>query len=330
VQPFTYSRAGARLDAVSAAGPETMFLAGGTELVQLLKAGLATPRQLIDIGHLDEGRGIDLLSDKRVHIPALATMAATARNPLVCDRWPMVADALLLSASQQIRNVATIGGNLLQRTRCSYFRDVTMPCNKHAPGTGCPAREGEHRHHAIFGTSEHCIASHPSDLAVALMALDAVVEVEGASGRKRIPISDLYLQPGNQPERDHSLAAGDLIVAVDLPAGYIPRHRQRYLKIRDRQSFEFAIVSLACALDLAEDGTIRGARMAAGGVGTIPWRFPAVEALLINRRGSPALFAEAGELAVDGAQPLSGNRFKVQLLRNLLVRMLEDLAGATA
>jgi xanthine dehydrogenase YagS FAD-binding subunit len=328
VQPFTYSRAAERHAAIIAADQQTMFLAGGTELVQLLKAGLARPRHVIDIGHFAERDAIEILSDGRVRISAFARMAEVARSPLVCETWPMVSDALLLSASQQIRNMATIGGNLLQRTRCPYFRDLTMPCNKHAPGTGCPAREGEHRNHAIFGTSDHCIASHASDLAVALTAVEAVLDVEGPSGRRQLPISDLYQLPGDHPEREVSLSAGELIVAVTLPAGSIPRRHQRYVKVRDRQSFEFAVVSLACALDLAEDGSIRVARIAAGGVGTVPWRLRAVEALLSNRTARAELFIEAGDLAVSGAQPGPRNRFKVPLLRNLVGRMLGDLAGA--
>jgi xanthine dehydrogenase YagS FAD-binding subunit len=327
VQPFTYSRVSARRGAVEAAGTETMFLAGGTDLVQLLKARLATPRQLIDIGHLAEDNRIEILFDGRVRIPAFAKMADVAVSPIVCDAWPIVSEALLLSASRQVRNVATIGGNLLQRTRCPYFRDATMPCNKHDPGSGCPAREGEHRNHAIFGTSDHCIAAHPSDLAVALMAIDAVVHVEGPAGTRQFPISDLYLLPDANPQREVSLSAGDLIVAVDLPAGFLPRAHQRYVKVRDRRSFEFAIVSLACALDVADDGCIRAARIAAGGVGTIPWRFPAVEALLSCRRGSAALFAEAAELALKDARPGPRNRFKLPLLENLVARLLGALAG---
>jgi xanthine dehydrogenase YagS FAD-binding subunit len=254
-------------------------------------------------------------------------MADVARHPAIRDAWPIVSEALLLSASPQVRHVATVGGNLLQRTRCPYFRDVGMPCNKRVPGSGCPARSGEHRNHAIFGTSDHCMATHASDLAVALTALDVLVHVEGPLGRRSFPLSDLYLLPGDQPEREVSLSAGDLIVAIELPAGAsrVPGIRQRYVKVRDRQSFEFAVASVACVLDVDDAGVVRRARVAAGGVGTIPWRLWEVEAVLKERRPTARLLASAGDAAVEGARPAPHNGFKIPLLRNLVARVLGDL-----
>jgi xanthine dehydrogenase YagS FAD-binding subunit len=326
IHNFSYARAVNADAAIEASGPDSTYLAGGTDLVQLLKAGVAAPRHIVDINHLPDGDRIQRLGDGRLTIGALARMADVARHPDVHHTWPVVSEALLLSASPQVRNVATIGGNLLQRTRCPYFRDIAMPCNKRAPGSGCPARSGEHRNHAIFGTSEQCMATHASDLAVALTALDTLVHVVGPAGKRSLPLSDLYLLPGDRPEQEVSLSAGDLIVAIELPAA-ASSMRQSYFKVRDRQSFEFAVVSVACVLDTHDDGTIRRARLAAGGVGTTPWRLSGVEALLKERRPTARLLASAGDAAVEGAKPGTQNRFKIALLRNVVARVLGDLTS---
>jgi xanthine dehydrogenase YagS FAD-binding subunit len=226
----------------------------------------------------------------------------------------------LASASAQVRNMASIGGNLLQRTRCTYFRDPAMPCNKRAPGTGCSALEGDNRLHAIFGGSEHCVATHPSDLAVALVALDAVVLVQGPAGGRRIPIRDFHRLPGDAPERDTVLEPGELILAVEVPASAAARS-SHYLKLRDRASFEFALVSVAAGLDV-DDGAIHEARLAAGGVGTKPWRLRTVEEALLGRPATPETYQAAAERAVEGARPLAMNAFKIELLRRAVRRAL--------
>jgi xanthine dehydrogenase YagS FAD-binding subunit len=327
VRLFQYVRAADRAGAIGSFGPGAMYLAGGTDLLQLLKGNVASPDRLIDLSHLPDFDRIERLPDGRLMIGALARMADVARSPLVRDAWPLVSQALLLSASAQVRNAATVAGNLLQRTRCPYFRDATMPCNKRAPGTGCPARAGEHRNHAIFGTSEYCMAANASDLAVALTALDAVLHVHGAAGVRKVPIADLYQLPGDRPDREVSLADGDFIAAIELPPQTVPASCQRYTKVRDRQSFEFAVVSVACALAMNSDGVVRAAHLAAGGVGTRPWRLSAVEALIEGQRPDVALFDKAGEVATEGAQPGPQNRFKVGLLETLVTRVLVEVSG---
>jgi xanthine dehydrogenase YagS FAD-binding subunit len=322
MQPFDYARAGSAAAAIHSAGdPHAAFIAGGTDLMQLMKEGAAAPRHLIDINGLPcteiavDGRGLRL--------GALARMSDVADHPEVRERFPAIAQALLASASPQVRNMASIGGNLLQRTRCTYFRDRAMPCNKRAPGTGCSALEGDNRLHAIFGGSEHCVATHPSDLAVALVALDAVVQVEGAGGGRNIPMQEFHRTPGDAPERDTVLEPGELIVAVEVPASAAAA-RSRYLKIRDRASFEFALVSVAAGLEVA-DGTVRDVRLAAGGVGTRPWRLTGAEAALRGRPADADSYRAAAELAVDGAQPLAMNAFKVELLRRAVRRALGEV-----
>jgi xanthine dehydrogenase YagS FAD-binding subunit len=307
-----------------------MFLAGGTDVVQLLKCGIAAPKQIVDISHLPGLNEIKTLSEGRIHIGALARLADVAQNPIICSTWPLISQALLMSAAPQVRNVATVGGNLLQRTRCAYFRDVSMPCNKRALGTGCPAINGEHRNHALFGTSDFCIASHPSDLSVVLTALDATVHVRGLTGNRQIPISELYFLPGNRPDREIALSPGELITAVEIPLS-APRAALRgcYLKVRDRMSFEFAVVSLACVLEFEEGSAIRTAQLAAGGVGTKPWRLSGVETLLKGERTEVAGFKKAAEAAIEGARPLPKNSFKLDLLKAIIVRALVHLSGVS-
>ncbi|MPZ40477.1 MAG: xanthine dehydrogenase family protein subunit M [Rhizobiales bacterium] len=325
MQQVAYHRAaseGAAL-ALAAAHPGAAFIAGGTDLLQLFKQGPAAPAQLIDISRLPLDR-IEPRSDASadaIRIGALARLADVARHPEVRRGWPALAQAIEASASPQVRNLATVGGNLLQRTRCGYFRSPDLPCNKRQPGSGCAARTGENRLHAIFGTSPHCAATHASDLAVALLALDASVHVRRHDAAHTLPIAELFRLPGDTPQSDNALGPGELIVAVEVPVGTESR-RSCYLKVRDRASFEFTVVSVAVALQIEGD-VIRSARLAAGGVGTVPWRLAASEAALAGARAEPAAFAAAAAHAADGAQPLSQNGFKIELLRRAVRRALE-------
>lgn len=311
MKPFELT-APATLEAAVAA-PGT-FLAGGTTLVDLMKLNVLTPQQVQDINGLPL-RGIDTTDGLR--IGALERMSDIAAHPGV---YPAISRALLQSASQQLRNMASIGGNLLQRTRCGYFRDVNMPCNKRNPGSGCPAVNGANRMHAILGASDSCVATHASDVAVALIALDAELVLRDAAGTRTVRLADFYRLPGETPDVEHDLRPGELITEVIVPRLDWAR-RSTYVKVRDRQSYEFALCSVAVALDI-DDGRVVDARVAAGGVATVPWRLPAVEDAL---RGAPvgvAAFEAAAEVAAEGAKPLSGNGFKVSLLRRTVVRAL--------
>ncbi len=324
MNPFRYERAADAQAAVAAlaAAPNGAFLGGGTNLVDHMRLGVRQPDVLIDITHLPFDR-IEPLPDGGLRIGALVRNSDLAADRTIRQRYPVLAEALLDGASGQLRNLATTGGNLLQRTRCVYFQDVSKPCNKRVPGSGCSAREGYHRELAILGASQACIATHPSDMAVALAALDAVVRVHGVSGERVIPLVDFYRLPGDAPERDTVLEHGELITAVDLPPLAFAAHA-RYRKVRDRASYAFALVSVAAALDVA-DGTVRDVRLALGGVAHKPWRAWQAEAAL---RGAPATeesFVRAAEAELAAAQPLPGNAFKVPLARNTLVRTLLDL-----
>ncbi|MFE3189483.1 FAD binding domain-containing protein [Nocardia sp. NPDC059240] len=300
------------------------FIAGGTTLVDLMRHHVEQPDALIDITGLPL-REIALTGDGSLRIGALATMADTAAHPEVRDRFPVVAQALELSASAQLRHMATIGGNILQRTRCTYFRDVSASCNKRAPGSGCPAVGGINRGHAILGTSEHCIAPHASDVCVAFAALEAIVVLRGPNGERAVRFSDFLLQPGETPEREHDLRPGELVTAVEIP-GYPPNLRSGYLKVRDRQSYEFALTSAAVALHIP-DGVIRTAKVAVGGVGTVPWRLPGVEQALLGRRPEAAVWADAASGAADGAKLLPQNGFKADLLVRTVERQLRIVGG---
>jgi xanthine dehydrogenase YagS FAD-binding subunit len=322
--PFRYERPVDPRAAVAllAQAPDGAFLAGGTNLVDHLKLGVRRPDLLVDINTLPY-EGIELLPDGGVRIGALVRNSDLAADRAIRARYPMLAQALLAGASGQLRNLATTGGNLLQRTRCVYFQDVSKPCNKREPGTGCPAREGYHRELAILGASPACIATHPSDMAVALVALDARVHTLAPGGERTIPLVDLHRLPGDEPERDTVLAQGELITAVDLPPLTVAVH-SRYRKVRDRASYAFALVSVAAALEVA-DGVVRDVRIALGGVAPKPWRAWRAEAAL---RGAPATaeaFRRAAEAELADAQPLPGNAFKVPLARNVIVRTLLDL-----
>jgi xanthine dehydrogenase YagS FAD-binding subunit len=321
VRPLTYTRAAAVEDAVSmvAADPAGAFLAGGTNEVDLIRAGIQPHEHLVDINELPLA-GVEDLADGGLHIGALARMSEVARTPAVVERFPAISQALRLSASEQLRNMASMGGNLRQRTRCAYLRDGISPCNKREPGTGCSALEGLNRGHAILGTSEHCIATHPSDVAVALVAFDAVVRTVGPDGERAIALDDFFLLPGDTPHLEHSLAHGELIVGIDVPAAPVAR-RSIYLKFRDRQSYEFALVSVAAAVE-ARDGVITEARLALGGVGTKPWRARRAEAELVGAPAEEATFWAAAEAELDGAVVREHNAFKVPLGQRAAVRGL--------
>jgi xanthine dehydrogenase YagS FAD-binding subunit len=322
--PFRYERASDAAAAVATltAAPDGAFLGGGTNLVDLMKLGVARPELLVDVARLPYDR-IELLADGGVRIGAAVRNSELAADRTIRTRYPVLAQALLSGASAQLRNLATTGGNLLQRTRCVYFQDVSKPCNKRVPGTGCPALEGYHRNLAILGASEHCIATHPSDMAVALAALDARVRILGASGERTIPLVGFHRLPGDTPNRDTVLEHGELITAVELPPLAFAS-RSRYRKVRDRASYAFALVSVAAALDV-EDGLVRDVRLALGGVAHVPWRASAAEAVL---RGAPATmetFHRAADAELAQARPLLENAFKIPLARNVIVRTLLDL-----
>ncbi|GGJ01923.1 carbon-monoxide dehydrogenase medium subunit [Saccharopolyspora subtropica] len=293
------------------------FLAGGTTLVDLMKLDVLTPQHVVDINELPL-RGIDTSDGLR--IGALERMSDVAAHPGV---YPAVTRALLQSASQQLRNMASIGGNLLQRTRCTYFRHVAMPCNKRQPGSGCPAITGANRMHAVLGTSDACVATHASDLAVALVALDAELRLVSATGSRTVRLADFYRLPGDTPEVENDLRPGELIAEVLVPRLDWASH-STYVKVRDRQSYEFALCSAAVALDV-RDSHIVDARVAVGGVATVPWRLSAVEEALRGAPATPASFETAAAAAADGARPLSANGFKVSLLKRTVIRALIEL-----
>ncbi|MER0042997.1 xanthine dehydrogenase family protein subunit M [Pseudomonas sp. MGal98] len=322
--PFAYSKPAAIDEAVRLAGPDSLFIAGGTNLVDLMKENLVRPKRLIDINALPL-RDVTATADGGLRIGALVGNAELAWHPEIERRYPLLAQALLSGASPQVRNMASSGGNLLQRTRCHYFYDAQVPCNKREPGSGCPAREGLNRNHALFGASEHCVAVHPSDFCVALAALDAQVLITGPQGERRVPMSDFHRLPGDTPQRDTVLEAGELILAIELPAAGFAGHHA-YLKLRDRASFAFALVSVAAALELDEGGQIRQARIALGGVAHKPWRRADVEASLVGQAATPEHFATAAELLLKDAQPLAHNAFKVELARRAVVRALSTAA----
>ena len=297
-------------------------MAGGTDLLQLWKAGVQAPEHLVDITGLPIG-GVTAAAG-RLALGALARLGQVAAHPAVAKGHPLIAQAILASASGQVRNMATVAGALLQRTRCVYFRSEPLPCNKRAPGSGCGALAGENRQHALFGGSDACVATHPSDLAVALAALDAQVDIVGPSGARRLALADLYRLPAASPERDTTLSPGELITAVEVADADRFAARSAYLKIRDRASFEFAVVSVAAALRL-EGGVVVEARLAVGGVAPMPWRLSRSEAALIGRRPGAEAWAAAADIAVEGARPLAHNGFKIELLRRAIVRVLETV-----
>ena len=325
--PFEYIRARdvAAAVALVSADPGTQYLAGGTTQIDLmLKDGVIAPERLVDITHLPL-TGVARRGDT-LWVGTLTTMEALAADPAVAGQLPLVRAALLAGASPQLRNMATIGGNLLQRTRCRYFRDAEVTaCNKRAPGSGCAALRGPARMHAILGASEHCIAVHPSDLCVPLVALDAVVDIEGAGGSRSVPLTEFYVRPGDRPDIENVLEHGELITQVRIPL-LPPGTRSGYLKVRDRASYEFALTSAAAALLIA-DGTIVQARVALGGVGTVPWRAREAEEILCGAPAAHRTFRAAAEAAIRDPFTVAGTAFKVELARRTIIRILHTVSG---
>jgi xanthine dehydrogenase YagS FAD-binding subunit len=323
--PFSLEKVWTEQDAIRAAAAGARYIAGGTTLIDLMREEVERPERLVDINALPLAgirvEGADLV------IGALARMSDVAAHPDTRRLQPLIAESLIEGASPQLRNMASIGGNLLQRVRCPYFRMLDAPCNKRDPGSGCSAIDGLNAGHAILGTSDHCVATHPSDVAVALVALDATMRVRGPQGERSFPVEELFRLPGDTPHLEHTLRPGELIVEVRVPGGPHAR-RARYLKVRDRASYEFALVSAAVALDV-EGGVIRGARIAAGGVGTRPWRMRASEEALIGKAPGRDAFEAAARLAAEGTHPLSHNGYKIELLPRTIVRALE-MAGEIA
>ena len=323
MNPFHYSKPLSVQEAVQLAGPASRFIAGGTNLLDLMKENLTRPEHLIDI----TGLALNDVSETArggVMIGALVSNADLAWHPLIEQRYPLLSQAILAGASPQLRNMASTGGNLLQRTRCYYFYDAAVPCNKREPGSGCPARTGLNRIHAILGASRQCVATHPSDMCVALAALNAVVHVQGRSGARTIEFADFHRLPGDTPERDNQLADDELVTAVELPAAGFAEY-SHYLKIRDRASYAFALVSVAAALDLTGP-VIREARLALGGVAHKPWRDEAVEAWLVGKAVSHETFGAAADALLRNAEPLEHNAFKVALARRAIIRALNTAA----
>ena len=329
MNPFTYSRAVDPNEAVTgiAAKPQGKFLGGGTNLIDLMKMGVETPDALIDINRLPLAQIEELPGNKGVRVGAMVRNSDLAEHALIKSRYPVLSEALLSGASPQLRNMATVGGNLLQRTRCYYFYDPAFPaCNKRNPGSGCGALEGYNRIHAILGQSEQCIATHPSDMCVALAALDATVRVRGPKGEREIPFADFHRLPGNTPERDTNLEHDELIEYVDLPS--IPfATRSHYLKVRDRASYAFALVSVAAALDLDSSKKIKGARIALGGVAHKPWRANAAEKKLIGQAADEKTFRAAAEAELAAAKGYKHNSFKIELAKRAIVRALNTVAA---
>jgi xanthine dehydrogenase YagS FAD-binding subunit len=322
MKPFTYLRATDVGTALTARG--STFVAGGTDLLQLMKDDIQCPVHLLDINELPL-RGIEVDSEG-AHIGALARMSEVADHAGIVAEFPAISQALLLSASAQLRNMASMGGNVLQRTRCAYFRDPGFTaCNKRLPGSGCAALEGENRMHAVFGGSSACVATHASDLAVALVALDAVVHMETAADTRQLSLEDFLRLPGDTPHLENEMRPGELITGIDIPSAAHAR-RSTYLKVRDRASYEFALTSAAVGLDI-QSGTIGAARVAMGGVGTRPWRMREVEQVLVGAPPGPGTWAAAADEAVRDARPLSKNGFKVELAKRTLVRAFERVAA---
>lgn len=322
MRPYTYGVVDSVPAATAHTNSDSVFLAGGTTLVDLMKLEILTPNRVIDINGLPlTGITID---DNGMRIGALERMTSVAEHPAIQRDFALISQALELSASPQLRNMASMGGNLLQRTRCGYFRDRSMPCNKRSPGTGCSAVDGYNRMHAVLGASDACVATHASDVAVALVAAEAWVELRNSGGERRVALERFYRTPGSTPEVENELSAGELITAITvprLPAGT----RTGYLKVRDRQSYEFALTSVAAAITL-RGNVITRARLAAGGVATVPWRLPEVEGLLVNQPATAATFSAAAAAAAADARPLRHNGFKPHLLRRAIVRALTELA----
>ena len=330
MKTFDYVRPNSISDAIAAAAaPGAAYLAAGTNLLDLMKGGVSRPDRLVDVTRLPGLDRIEHLPNGDIRIGALVRNADLAHDEIFARTCPAVAEALLSGASAQLRNAATVGGNILQRTRCAYFYDTASACNKRQPGSGCDARDGENRLHAVLGWSEACIATHPSDFCVPLTALDAVVEIQGRNGRREIALEAFHLLPGDSPERESVLEPGDLIVAIRLPAearGFSAH--ARYLKVRERTSYAFAVASAAAGLRI-EQGVIREARLALGGVAAKPWRARAAEAHLVGRHPDASAFSHAADAALADAKPSGNNGFKIELARRIVVRALTLAAAGT-
>lgn len=323
MKPFEFRHAASVSDAIDAAAAGARYFAGGTNLLDLMKTGVEAPPALIDIGRIGLDR-IEPTAAGGVLIGAAASNSAVANHRLIRARYPVLSQAILSGATTQLRNMATAGGNLMQRTRCPYFMDPAFgQCNKRAPGSGCAALGGFNREHALFSTDDRCVAVHPSDMAVALAALDAAVHVQGPAGARLIPIADFYT--GARPERDNTVALGELITGIELPPTSFAENSW-YLKVRDRHSYAFALVSVAAGVELA-DGVIASAAVALGGVAALPWRVAAAEDALVGRRPGDAVFRRAAELLMAGATPLSQNGFKIDLGKHSVVRALQRACG---
>jgi xanthine dehydrogenase YagS FAD-binding subunit len=332
MNPFTYSRAADADQAVTAISgkPQRKFLGGGTNLIDLMKMGVEMPNELIDINRLPLAQIEELPDGKGVSIGAMVRNSDLAEHQLIKTRYPVLSEALLSGASPQLRNMATVGGNLLQRTRCYYFYDPGFPaCNKRNPGSGCGAIDGYNRIHAILGQSEQCIATHPSDMCVALAALEAIVRVRGPNGEREIKFDDFYRLPGDTPERDTNLAPNELIIAVDIPAIAFAK-RSHYLKIRDRASYAFALVSVAAALNLGPNKKINDARVALGGVAHKPWRAHKVESEITGKISDEKTFRAAAEAELAAAKAYKNNSFKIEMAKRAIVRALSTVAEMTS
>ncbi len=328
MRPFRFERVADAGQAVALleGEPEARYLGGGTNLVDLMRLGVETPAVLVDVTRLGGHDRIEETDGGGLRIGAAVSNSDLAADARVRERYPVLSEAVLHGASGQLRNLATVGGNLLQRTRCAYFTDVTKPCNKREPGSGCPAREGHHHNHAIFGHSGHCVATHPSDMAVALTALEAIVHVQGLGGARTISIPGLHRLPGTEPQRDTVLEPGELITAVELAPPAPPATRQRYRKVRERRSFAFALVSVAVVIGLDGD-TATDVRIALGGVAHVPWRATRAEQAL---RGGPITeerVTRAAQAELEQAEPLRDNGYKVELARNLIVTTVLELCA---
>jgi len=324
MNPFQYTRSSAASGAIQSLvkEPRAHLLAGGTNLIDLVKMGVVVPERLVDINPLPL-KSVEKTATGGLRIGALATNSEVADHPLVLQDYPLLSLAINAGASPQLRNMATVGGNMMQRTRCNYFFDTAMPCNKRVPGSGCGALEGYNRMHALFGASEKCIAVNPSDMNVALVALDAIVHVKGPKGERKIPFAEFHRLPGDHPEKDNTLERTEMIIAVDLPPSCLAFNRHaHYLKVRDRSSFAFALVSVAAALDMDGD-TIREARLAMGGVAHKPWRLQGAEAFLKGKPADEATFRQAAAIAMQGAKAFQYNKFKLTLAPNSILQALK-------
>ena len=326
MNPFKFTRVNDNRSAVSegSAVNGSKFIAGGTNLIDLMKLNIENPKQVIDINNLNLNE-IKILPSGNVMIGALVKNSDLAYHPEISKRYPVLSEAILAGASAQLRNAASTGGNLMQRVRCYYFYDTQFPCNKREPGSGCSAIPGYNRDHAVLGTSEYCIATHPSDMCVAMAALGAIIHVQGLKGSRTVPFADFHLLPGKTPHLEHNLKKGELITAVELPAlSYASK--SHYLKARDRASYQFALSSAAVALDV-QNGTVKSARIALGGVGTKPWRSVNAENALIGKPANVESYKAAAEVALAGAKPYKNNGFKIDLCKRTLVQALTKVGG---